>query len=140
MTLEAYAQQRVASLIDRLEAEVTRAATERDAEAIHDLRVSIRRFTQALRAFRSLLGKKAVKQVRSRLREVMDIAAEIRSRDIALGLFKSAELPLTAPVCTRLRKERQAHSRKLLTRVRGWHREQICAQWRELLRLKGAEA
>lgn len=136
MTLEAFARQRVAGLIDRLEAEVKRAATERHADAIHDLRVSIRRLTQALRAFRPMFGKKAIKQIRTRLREVMDAAAEIRSRDIALDLFKAAEVPLHSPACAQLRKQRQGHSRKLLTRIRGWHREQVCEQWRGLLQLK----
>jgi CHAD domain-containing protein len=133
MTLEAYVRMRVAGLLDRLEAEVQRAAAERHAEAIHDLRVSIRRLTQALRAFRTLLGKKPSKQVRIALRQVMDIAAEIRSRDIALELFAAARVPDGAPACGRLRQERQAAERRLLTKIRAWHRGKVCERWRKLL-------
>jgi hypothetical protein len=80
-----------------------------------------------------MLGKKPTKQVRTALRQVMDIAAEIRSRDIALELFEAAKVPEDAPACVRLRKERQAASRRLLTRIRAWHRSKVCTQWRELL-------
>lgn len=134
MTLERYARVRVGRLLNRLEKEVQRAATERHADAVHDLRVSIRRLTQALRAFRSLLGRKRTRLVRTALREVMTIAAEIRSRDIALELFEAAKVPKDAPACRQLLKERADGSQRLLAKIRDWHRDRVCEEWRELLR------
>lgn len=135
MTLEEFVRQQVSQLIDRLEFEIRRAATEHGADAIHDLRVAIRRLTQALRAFRSLFGKQPVRQVRSRLREVMDIAAEIRSRDIALELFQAADIPSNCPAGEMLRKERDKQARKLRAKLRLWRREEVWRQWRQLLSL-----
>ena len=43
-----------------------------DPEAVHGLRVSIRRFTQCLRIFDQLLDPAAPKQLRKRLRKLME--------------------------------------------------------------------
>jgi CHAD domain-containing protein len=66
-----------------------RAAESIDAmEAIHDLRVSIRRLQQALRTFRGLLAP--AKKIRKRLRKLMALCAAVRNCDVALGVLKQA--------------------------------------------------
>src|SRR5262245_54105518 len=122
MTVEKYARESAARLLNGVEKEIRRVAKEQDAAAIHDLRVSIRRLTQALRAFRLLFGEGEVKQVRASLRELMDIAAEIRSRDIVLELFEAAEVALNCPACRRVRKERTAAARRMVSKARAWNR------------------
>ena len=51
--MQEYAVLQTAILLRRLAFQVNRAAKSGEAEAIHDLRVAIRRFSRALRALRS---------------------------------------------------------------------------------------
>ena len=53
-------------------------------DPVHDLRVAIRRFSQALRIFKTLLDAKAVKQMRCALKRVMDAAAIVRDLDVGI--------------------------------------------------------
>lgn len=135
MTLEKYARDCASHLVDRLATEIKRAANEHDAEAIHDLRVAIRRLTQALRAFRTLLGKEPVKEVRTDLRQLMDLASEVRSRDIALELFARAGVATDTPVCVAVVKERAVYQRRIAAKVKGWARRKVWDSWREQLQL-----
>ncbi|HRJ20834.1 MAG TPA: CHAD domain-containing protein, partial [Bryobacteraceae bacterium] len=74
--------------------ELERATRAPDEEAVHDLRVSIRRFSQALRIFAPLLPGKAVKKIRGRMKVVMDAAAVVRDLDV--GMEALAELGVEA--------------------------------------------
>ena len=58
-----------------------------DPEAIHDLRVSIRRVVQAFKTFGELLDPAPVKKLRRRLHKVMDLCAAVRNCDVALTLL-----------------------------------------------------
>ena len=57
-----------------------------DPEAIHDLRVSIRRVAQAFKTFGELLDPAPVKKLRRRLHKIMDLCAAVRNCDVALTL------------------------------------------------------
>ncbi|MFN7933290.1 MAG: CHAD domain-containing protein [Bryobacteraceae bacterium] len=108
MTLQIYADRKIAELESRVEAEARKTLENGHADAIHDLRVSIRRLTQALRAFESLVGKQRVKQARRRLRRWMDAAAEIRNRDIALELLAASGIEADSSIAQRVIAEREA--------------------------------
>src|SRR5256885_10621213 len=58
-----------------------------DPEAIHDLRVSIRRVVQSFKTFRELLDRATVKKLRRRLHKLMELCADVRNCDIALALL-----------------------------------------------------
>jgi CHAD domain-containing protein len=136
MTFREFSLERVGALLDRLAAEVERAAQSRnDPVAIHELRVSIRRFAQALRALGATFSKKDRNAVRERLREMMDLAAELRGRDVALELFEAAGIEAKAPPCARLRKERERFRRQLSAKARQWRREGMASWFRERLGL-----
>ena len=108
MTLQVYAEGKIGELEARVESEARKTLENGHADAIHDLRVSIRRLTQALRAFEALVGKKRAKQLRRRLRRWMDAAAEIRNRDIALELLTASGMEAEGAVAGRLIAARQA--------------------------------
>ena len=108
MTLQVYAERKIGELEARVESEARKTLENGHADAIHDLRVSIRRLTQALRAFEALVGKKRAKQLRRRLRRWMDAAAEIRNRDIALELLAASGMEAGGAVAGRLIAARQA--------------------------------
>ena len=83
-----YAVLQTAILLRRLAFQVNRAAKSGEAEAIHDLRVAIRRFSRALRAFAQFFPGRSGKKVRSQLAQVMAAAASVRDLDIALELLE----------------------------------------------------
>ena len=83
-----------------------------DPEAIHDLRVSIRRVVQAFNTFRDLLAPAPVKKLRRRLHKVLDLCAAVRNCDIALVLLDQVGIATGASV-SRLKKTRGEAAEKL---------------------------
>ena len=65
---------------------IERAVADPNEEAVHKMRVSIRRLQQALRLFEQFLRTKGVKSVRRQLKHIMEPAGELRNCDIALTL------------------------------------------------------
>ncbi len=58
-------------------------------EAIHELRVSIRRLTEAVRSLKQWVKSKPAEKLRDRLRPVMKAAGETRNLDVAIELLPS---------------------------------------------------
>jgi CHAD domain-containing protein len=83
-----------------------------DPEAIHDLRVSIRRAVQACKTFGELLDRAPVKHLRRRLRKLMDLCAAVRNCDVALTLLDEAGVTTSASA-SRLKKMRSEAAEKL---------------------------
>src|SRR5262245_18030487 len=63
-----------------------------DEDAIHDLRVAIRRFTQCLRIFAQFFGDARVRKIRHGLKQVMDRCGAVRNCDIALEVLKVTDV------------------------------------------------
>src|SRR5262245_8600949 len=99
-TLDEFARKQVCELLERLEGEVANVCRNSGPDSIHDLRVSIRRVTQALRALKGVFPGRSTKTIRRTLRAMMNIAAEIRNRDIALELLLDAGVSSDATLCT----------------------------------------
>jgi len=88
-----------------------------DPDAIHDLRVSIRRVIQAFKIFRELLDPAPVKHVRRRLHELMDVCGAVRNCDVALTLLDQVGFA-TGAVVSRLKKTRGEAGETLHRRLR----------------------
>jgi CHAD domain-containing protein len=99
-----------------------------EAEKIHDLRVAIRRFTQALRVFRDLLDPSHVRKMRRGLHKIMDLCGDIRNCDIAKLTIDAAGAPASAALERHLRKARSRAERDLadllshsrISKIKGW--------------------
>jgi CHAD domain-containing protein len=130
-----YAREQVAQLLDRLAYQVNRAARHRDEETIHDLRVAIRRFAQALRIFEQYLPRAATRKIRRKLRTLMRNAAEVRNRDIAAQLLAAAGVPSGAKVMASLRAERAQQQESLTIAIKAWNRRSFSRKWRDRLGL-----
>jgi CHAD domain-containing protein len=128
-----YAATQAARLFKRLEARMARAAKRRDAAAIHDLRVAIRRLAACLRIFAPLLP--ADRRVRRGLKEMMDLASDVRNCDIALDLSNQAGLAQDSPIRDRLARERRKGERKLLALMMRRARRGTLGRWRDRLEL-----
>ena len=86
-TLDQFASGQALRLLGKLAFQVRQAARRPNEEAIHDLRVSIRRFSQCVREFRQFFPRHQTKKILKQLERVMDLAAEMRNRDIAIELI-----------------------------------------------------
>lgn len=134
-----YAHGQVASRLGKLAYEVRSAARKPSADAIHDLRVAVRRFGQSLVVFASLLPPKEVKKIRKRLSRVMDLTGEIRDRDIALELLAKAGVGKSDPLVSKLATGRREAERNLAEKVKRWNQSGFSAKWRAALRLNQHE-
>jgi CHAD domain-containing protein len=105
-----------AALLERfnvVSAALNRARQLPDEEAVHDLRVAIRRLFAAQRMFTPLFPPEEFERRRAFLRPILKLAGEVRNRDIALALSQSAGLNEVTPVVGRLRSERARLSVRL---------------------------
>lgn len=129
MIMQDYARERAALLLRRLAFCMNRAAHLRDPDSIHNLRVAIRRFQQCLVVFHQFFPQGQTKKIRARLHQIMQIAGEIRNRDIALELFEKSGLPANPTLTARIRQEaRELHAemQRLLAR---WGRRDLSRRW-----------
>jgi CHAD domain-containing protein len=104
-------------LLSRFLEQLERAAINPDADGVHDLRVSIRRYSQALRAFEPLLRAKAVRKVRAQLREVMDAAAIVRDLDVGMETLLDEGTPEDDPMIESMRQDRRRAQMEFLGRL-----------------------
>ena len=135
LAIRKHATQIVAAQLRRFAFEVNRAARPGNAGAVHDLRVSIRRLAQCLRLFAQFFPGGKAKKIRSRLKPIMTRAAEVRNRDVALDLLKSAGVAAPPPVIERLKQERERAHRLLVADLRHWNRRRSFKKWRAQLEL-----
>lgn len=133
--IEKYAAEQASRRLDRFTFELRRAAKSGRADAIHDLRVSIRRLAQCLRVFEPFFPKPAAKKVRRRLRAIMDLAAEVRNRDITLALLTEAGAGEDATLYGTLAEHRKQAEQQFLDSIRRWGRREFPAKWRSRLSL-----
>ena len=132
-----YAIEQLSNLLSRVAVEMRRASRTPTEEAVHDLRVSIRRLGQGFRSFVELLPRREIKRMRRRLRDVMDHAGEVRNRDIALELCEKAGLTMESELCRALVRERHDEQRLLVAAVHAWLREGCFVKWRLILERSG---
>ena len=135
-----FARSETEARMARFFAELERAGAHPGEEEVHGLRVSIRRFSQALRIFAPLLPAKAVKRIRARMKAVLDAAAAARDLDVGMeeltGLGVGAEDPLIAG----MRAERRRAEFFLLGQIYLLRAEDLEADWRAWLGWNGEAA
>jgi len=130
-----YATVQASRRLNRFAFELRRAAKSGDADAIHDLRVSIRRLSQCLRVFGQFFPARDSRKIRRRLRLTMDMAAELRNRDITLTLLNEAGAGADTPLCRKIAEDRKEAEREFAESIRRWGRREFSAKWRRRLRL-----
>jgi CHAD domain-containing protein len=128
-----YALDQMNHLLSRLAFQIHRAAKVPGPDEIHDVRVSIRRFSQGLLLFADFFPPWEVKKIRRRLKRMLRLTSEIRDRDITLeflaGLKESRHRP-------GLVKKRLALQKEFSQMVRRWNARDFSAKWRSGLSLR----
>ncbi len=131
-----YVRVQTAILLRRFAFQVNRAARAGDETAIHDLRVSIRRFSRCLRAFSDFYPGHAAKKIRRELSLLMHAAGAVRDRDIAIELLAAARVQKGAAIVKRMTAERLDAERALQTEIRHWSHRDFSRKWRAKLNLE----
>ncbi|HTW64679.1 MAG TPA: CHAD domain-containing protein [Bryobacteraceae bacterium] len=132
-SIQDFAAAQMSGLLTTLADRIHRAAKKPGPVEIHDLRVSIRRFSQGLQLFDEFYPKDQVKQIRVMLKGLMRLTSAIRDRDITLEYLAAAGHAAHQP---RLEKERLSYQRQFARMLQRWSAQGFQNQWRSGLSLR----
>ena len=130
-----YVRLQTAILLRRFAYEVGHVARSASPEAIHDLRVSMRRLAVCLRLFADFYPEHAGKKIRQRLTPLMELTGTVRNLDVALDLVGQAGVPARAALAARMREERRKAANRLRREVGHWKALGFSRKWRNRLGL-----
>ncbi len=133
VSIHDYAIDQLNHLLTRVAFQVHQAVQHPGPDEIHDLRVSIRRFSQGLSIFAGFFPKWEIKKIEKRLKRMMKLTSEIRNCDIALEYLRKEREPKHQ---RRLQRERSDHQREFSEMVRRWSSRDFSAKWRTALSLR----
>jgi CHAD domain-containing protein len=119
--------------LGRLAFQINQTVRSRDAEAVHDLRVAIRRFAQVLRVFKPSFHGKEVRKIRRELKQMRDLAGEVRNCDIAFKLMSKSQRSGAAVLNPKLQDLRRGGERVLVPFLKRWADRQSSLKWRGAL-------
>jgi CHAD domain-containing protein len=130
MDARTFAVDNTVRLLERLASQVSATIRTHGSDAVHDLRVAIRRFAQAVAVFKPCFPRKESRKIRRRLKTMMALAGEVRDCDIALEILADYGETSLEPD---LRARRKNAERALLATLRQWVARQFLPQWRLVL-------
>jgi CHAD domain-containing protein len=134
--MKEFVRGQTAKRLKKLESEVRNAASgPDDPDAIHDLRVSIRRLNQELRVFQAWFKRGRVKKLRRSLKGLMEQCGAVRNCDIAMEVLKAAAWQDPA-LSQGLEDERRQTYKKLHKTLQKWHHKNRARKWRENLQVR----
>ncbi|HYW46270.1 MAG TPA: CHAD domain-containing protein [Bryobacteraceae bacterium] len=134
------AADRVTRLLERLAYQISSARNSHKEEAVHDLRVAIRRLMQALAVFKPQLASKELKKIRRSLKDTMALAGEVRDCDIVLRHLPDFRSPGAAALKEKFQVRRKVAERALLSALSRWVARGTSSKWRERLEIAGFES
>jgi len=108
----------------QLAAAIEAALATPDAEAVHALRVAIRRLEPSLDVFGHYGSDKKGKKIRRRLLEILALAGEVRDCDVALELLSNRRL------CAKIFTRRERAASRLLAELKRHGAAQEAIAWR----------
>lgn len=132
-TTASFATHSIAKLLERLAYQVGITLHSPGAENVHDLRVAIRRFEQALITFRHYLPGCEVKRIRRKLKVMMHHAGAIRDCDVLQKILLKCQEPGASALKQRLTEERKAELFGLTAVLRRWGARRSSSKWRAVL-------
>jgi CHAD domain-containing protein len=93
-------------LLDRLANEMRKAAKNPASDAVHDVRVAIRRTRECLKVFAPAFPSRAARNIDKKLSKILEAAGELRNLDIAMELLKNSGLPKAGELIREIGKDR----------------------------------
>ena len=128
-----YARASMAHLLHRFASEVDHATAHLDADAVHDLRVSIRRLAQGLTVFEDELPTRRARRVRKQVSALRRLAGEGRDLDIAIA--ETTRRRWNAPLRAGLAAARAAAATRLQQEVSRFAKKEPWTKWSSKLGL-----
>jgi CHAD domain len=138
--IQVFAKGQLDERLTRVEKEWERCTANADEAAIHDFRVSLRRFGEGLWLFRRLFPKTERRQVRKELRGVMRLSARVRDVDIVMGSFVLANVTVSPEIRLFLENERSIAEAAFNAALAVGLRTTVGRRWRATLSLSRAAA
>lgn len=123
-----YALDQMNHLLTRLVFQIHRAAKTPGPGEIHDVRVSIRRFSQCLLLFDEFFPRWEVKKIKRRLKRMLKLTSQIRDRDITLDFLANLKRTRHRPS---LVKTRMTLQKEFSQMARRWNVRDFSAKWRK---------
>ncbi len=128
-----FAAEHAQKLLGRLAFEINRVTKSRDAESVHGLRVSLRKFSQTLQLFRDFFPGEKMQKIDRRVRKVMRSAQQLRNLDTALRLLPKAHRSGSSTLRAKLQVRRKECERLLVVLLKRWTERKSSAKWRAAL-------
>jgi CHAD domain-containing protein len=130
-----YAAAQVRKRLKKLAVQLRHASEHsHDPDAIHDLRVSMRRSMQGLKVFCQFFDRQSTRKMRRRLRRLMDLSGEARNCDVAMELLELTGL--SNKKCeSQLRRRRKLAEETFAGLLSRWRKRKLYEQWSRHLSL-----
>jgi CHAD domain-containing protein len=113
-----FARRETLARLERVLEEMERISRSAGEDEVHDLRVSIRRFSQAVRIFDPLLPKRS-KKIVNRVRRLLTAAGSVRDLDVGIERLRKLGVPDEEPLLLSMHETRRRESLELLGEVYG---------------------
>jgi CHAD domain-containing protein len=131
--------EQISRLVDRLAFQANRTAKSPTSDAVHDLRVAIRRLEQALVTFKVHLPRKQVKRIRKQLKAVLSCAGVLRDYDVAARILSKIGQPGAAALHREVQARRTDAEKALLVKLRRLSLRTRASKWRDDLKLNAPQ-
>lgn len=123
-------------LLEGVTTQIERTVRECGTDEVHDLRVSIRRFTRILAVMKACFPRAESRRVRRALKRIMEQAGAVRNYDIAMRLVEKVEMSESlaeesAALLQQLQGGRDEAARTLTATLRRWEQRDLPANWRQ---------
>jgi CHAD domain-containing protein len=135
-----FAVEHAQKLLGQLAFEINRVTKSRDPDAVHDLRVSLRRFSQTLHLFQDCFPGKKMHKIDLRVKRVMRSADELRCFDTALRLLSKARRSGSSALRSKLQARRKESERLLVGLLKRWTERKSSVKWRTALQAAVAQS
>jgi CHAD domain-containing protein len=130
---EQFSATNVIKLLESLAFQAGRARRSPGPEAVHDLRVAIRRFSQGLDLFQHSLVPKVLKKIRRSLKDTLATSGEVRNCDIALEYLSKLREPGAVALQARVQLRRKEGAIALRQNLNQWVSRKTSVKWRAAL-------
>ncbi len=125
-------------LLDHLAKEIHKAAKKPDPEAVHDVRVAIRRTRECLKVFAPAFPSSVARTIDKKLSKVLEAAGELRNFDIAMELLKDSGLPKAGELIREIRQDRITHASDFTHALSKLDEGDIAKKWKSKLESKAS--
>jgi CHAD domain-containing protein len=128
-----FAAEHAQKLLRQLAYEMNRVTKTRDAESVHSLRRSLRKFSLVLQLFKELFAGAKIHKIRRRVKKVMNSAQELRDLDTTLRLLSKAHPSGSSAVRSKLQARRKEREHLLVDLLKRWTERKSSSKWRAAL-------